>query len=127
MEFDELIGALFGLYILLSILSGVLRGVRGRGPGPGREAGPEVLDMEELERRLREAQVLEQEEAPRPGRRAAGNSTGARPRAFRGPARLGAPSRGARGAHAGTGPHDAAPAVGGPLDAAARLGVGGRG
>lgn len=99
MEFDELIGALFGLYILLSILSGVLRGVRGRGPGPGREAGPEVLDMEELERRLREAQILEPEEAPRPGRRApetapapAPAPSAAPPVAQRRPAAPGAPT-----------------------------------
>lgn len=62
MDFEELLGALFVLYILGSMVSGFLRRGRpagrssedGKGVGPGRPRFPQVLDMEELERRLRD-------------------------------------------------------------------------
>lgn len=59
MDFEELIGVLFTLYILGSMVAGFFRrGAGGRKSGSeGRAKGtglPRVLDMDELERRLRE-------------------------------------------------------------------------
>lgn len=60
MAFEELIGILFVLYILGSIVAGFLRGAGGRPAQPGQPpVYPEVLDMDELERRLREARERE--------------------------------------------------------------------
>lgn len=63
MDFEGLIGFLFLIYFLGSIIAAVFRRERSRGDGPktpqtGRRRGSvfgEVLDMDELERRLREA------------------------------------------------------------------------
>lgn len=60
MDFEQLIGVLFTLYILGSMIAGVVRRGRptppgdGEGRGPARTGLPEVLDMDELERRLRD-------------------------------------------------------------------------
>lgn len=56
MGLDELFSLLFFLYVLGSVLSGLLRRSAGPGAPNGTEEDPElVLDMEELERRLRRA------------------------------------------------------------------------
>lgn len=58
LDFEELLGALFVLYILGSMVMGFLRRGRrpgsGDGEGPGRPGFPQVLDLEELEERLRD-------------------------------------------------------------------------
>lgn len=87
LDFEELLGALFVLYILGSMVSGFLR--RGRqvrtsgdepsSSGKGRPRFPQVLDMEELERRLRdlaEGRPPGQRDDPAPfGEREAGEGT----------------------------------------------------
>ncbi|HEY8496338.1 MAG TPA: hypothetical protein VIK98_04800 [Limnochordales bacterium] len=56
MGFEELFSLLFFLYVLGSVLSGLLRRSADPGAPTGTGEGPDlVLDMEELERRLRRA------------------------------------------------------------------------
>lgn len=74
LDFEELLGAIFVLYILGSMVAGFLRRGRPQRPtdekAPGRPGLPEVLDTDELERRLRELatgrQEVQQEPEPHP-------------------------------------------------------------
>lgn len=70
MDFEELLGVIFVLYLLGSMVAGFFRRGRPRQStdekAPGRPGLPEVLDTDELERRLRELATGRREARPEP-------------------------------------------------------------